>query len=486
MEHFNLPSEDPSKKGASFIERFFTSSLFKLGCTFFLVLVMLIPLSWVNELISERSDRSRSVEKEIASKWGNKQILSGPIIGIPYVVEQTIKETDNSGNEKYQTVFDTKYIFLMAKNIDIKTDVTPTYLNRGIYRSVVYNSVSTIHGEFGELDFSESDINEEDLSWKDAKVFVGVSDLKGITTNPSIQWGGKKVSFKQGTKEINLFERVLEAPIDLSNKSTHGTFKIQLDLRGSSSLSVFPTADDTQLTVNGKWAFPSFGGGFLPKKREIGVNEFNASWQVPSFNRLFPSQWSGSGKRMYTNSPEETESGVSDLVSPSTEAVSSSSMANQKDMIQVDFLETIDNYDKINRVSKYGILIVLLTFAALFFTEIIKNKPMHMIHYVLIGCAMVLFYTLLLAFSEHIGFNWSYLIASVATISLVSCFIFWVTKDLKIAYLFSAILVVFYLFIYCLMLLQDYALVAGTIGVFIILIVLMRWSAKINWFNFKT
>src|SRR5690606_23849660 len=112
-----------------------------------------------------------------------------------------------------------------------------------------------------------------------------------------------------------------------------------------------------------------------------GVNEFNASWQVPSFNRSFPSQWSGSGKRMYTNSPEETESGASDFVSPGTEAVSSSSMANQKDMIQVDFLETIDNYDKINRVSKYGILIVLLTFAALFSTEIIKNKPMHMIHY---------------------------------------------------------------------------------------------------------
>ncbi|WP_257093129.1 cell envelope integrity protein CreD [Sphingobacterium sp. E70] len=97
---------------------------------------------------------------------------------------------------------------------------------------------------------------------------------------------------------------------------------------------------------------------------------------------------------------------------------------------------------------------------------------------------MVLFYTLLLALSEHIGFNLAYLIAAIATVMLIASFIKAITKDLKSALLLGSILGTFYLFIYVLMQLRDYSLIAGTIGIFIILAILMRVSTKINWYQF--
>ncbi len=155
-------------------------------------------------------------------------------------------------------------------------------------------------------------------------------------------------------------------------------------------------------------------------------------------------------------------------------------------MITIHFLPDINNYQKTTRVAKYGILIINLTFTSLLFTEVIKKKRVHIIQYILIGAAMVLFYTLLLALSEHIGFNLAYLTATIATVLLIGSFIKAITQDAKTAALLSSILGIFYLFIYVLMQLRDYSLIAGTIGIFIILAILMRVSTKINWYQFDS
>jgi inner membrane protein len=151
-------------------------------------------------------------------------------------------------------------------------------------------------------------------------------------------------------------------------------------------------------------------------------------------------------------------------------------------MITINFLPDINNYQKTTRVAKYGILVIILTFTAPIHRSD-QEKRIHIIQYILIGAAMVL-YTLLLALSEHIGFNLAYLTASVATVMLIGSFIKSITKDQKSALLLSSILALFYLFIYILMQLRDYSLIAGTIGIFIILAILMRVSTKINWYQF--
>jgi len=153
-------------------------------------------------------------------------------------------------------------------------------------------------------------------------------------------------------------------------------------------------------------------------------------------------------------------------------------------MVTIHFLPDINNYQKTTRVVKYGILVIILTFTSLLFTEVIKKKRVHIIQYILIGAAMVLFYTLLLALSEHVGFNLAYLTASIATVALIGSFIKAITKEFKSALLLGSILSTFYLFIYVLMQLRDYSLIAGTIGIFIILAILMHVSTKINWYQF--
>jgi inner membrane protein len=141
----------------------------------------------------------------------------------------------------------------------------------------------------------------------------------------------------------------------------------------------------------------------------------------------------------------------------------------------------VDQYQKTTRTSKYGILIILLTFISLFLTELISKQKIHVFNYILIGAAIIIYYTLLLSFSEQVGYNLAYLIASVATITLVSFFIASLLKNKIAAILFAAILTIFYVFIFVIIQLEDLALLIGSIALFIIISALMYFSRKINW-----
>ncbi|MNI14298.1 Inner membrane protein CreD [compost metagenome] len=253
-------------------------------------------------------------------------------------------------------------------------------------------------------------------------------------------------------------------------------------------MNFLPLGDQTNIQAKGNWANPSFTGAFLPSKRNTETSNFSASWEIPSFSRKLPQQWTGDARSIYQfdNNLENGNEGNEHKAAQTatTTLASANNLLDNTDMITINFLPDINNYQKTTRVAKYGILVILLTFTSLLFTEVIKKKRIHIIQYILIGAAMVLFYTLLLALSEHIGFNLAYLTASVATVMLIGSFIKSITKDQKSALLLSSILALFYLFIYILMQLRDYSLVAGTIGIFIILAILMRVSTKINWYQF--
>src|SRR5690606_16174900 len=129
---------------------------------------------------------------------------------------------------------------------------------------------------------------------------------------------------------------------------------------------------------------------------------FDAEWNIPSFDRKFSQQWTNYKGALYHINNNYSVSGE-EIPIPDTR--NEQMQASEKDLVQVNFLEAINNYQKTMRAAKYGLLVILLTFASLLFTEIIKKQRIHIIQYVLIGCAMVLFYSLLLAFGEHVLFN---------------------------------------------------------------------------------
>ena len=133
------------------------------------------------------------------------------------------------------------------------------------------------------------------------------------------------------------------------------------------------------------------------------------------------------------------------------------------------------------RTIKYALLCILLTFVAFFLIETANKKSAHPFQYGLIGLALILFYTLLLSISEYTGFNTAYLIASVATIGLIAWFVKSILDSGKATTLLSVVLVLIYSYVFSLLQLQDYSLLLGSIGLFLTLAVVMKFSKKMQW-----
>ena len=462
------------------------STVLKLFIIFFLSLILLIPLSLISDLIEERKNREQEVSGGIALNWGKDQVISSPVLAIPY--RETIPLSAEKA-EKSNLREELKWIFVLPKTSNIATDIMPQHLSRGIYNAVVYNSNMTLEGSFDKISLEKLEILHEQIDWKGSKLIFGIQDFKGLGKRPSLNWDGNELTFEPDFNNLKLFTQNLVCPVPLDPQKTDNRFKIKLNLKGSKSLNFLPLGDQTNIQAKGNWANPSFTGAFLPSKRNTEASNFSASWEIPSFSRKLPQQWTGDARPIFqfdNNNLENANEGNEQKAAQTVPAtvVSANNLLDNKDMITINFLPDINNYQKTTRVAKYGILVIILTFTSLLFTEVIKKKRIHIIQYILIGAAMVLFYTLLLALSEHIGFNLAYLTASVATVLLIGSFIKSITKDQKSALLLSSILGLFYLFIYILMQLRDYSLIAGTIGIFIILAILMRVSTKINWYQF--
>ncbi|QQT24290.1 cell envelope integrity protein CreD [Sphingobacterium spiritivorum] len=477
-------------KEVSFLEKIMQSVAVKLIMILVLTLIMLIPMHWISELIEERKYREQEVNSEIALKWGKQQVIGTPVLAIPYtkiadqISEKKIQNTEVKVIEKVKL---TEWIFLLPNHVKIDSKVSPEPLKRGIYKVVVYNTKLNISGDFDSLNLSKLKIDPADVNWDQARVVFGVEDFKGLKATPQFTWKDQKLELEPDFNNLTLFSQSLTAPVAIANeKDSKQNFNISFDLKGSKSLNFLPLAAQTDISISGNWSNPSFNGAFLPEDRQVGANNFSAKWSIPSFSRKLPQSWTGTAETLYKfySDIEETQYSATTMPEPTSSTTYTQQTLTNDDMVSVNFLPEVNQYQKTTRVAKYGILVILLTFTALLFTEIVKKQRIHIIQYILIGAAMALFYSLLLALSEQMGFNIAYVLAALATVGLIAVFIKGITKDNKTAAIFAGILSTFYVFIYVLMQLRDLSLIVGTIGMFVILAVLMRLSTKINWYQF--
>lgn len=446
------------------------SVLFKVATIGFLTLLLLIPSEWIQSLIRERQSRQEEVVEEISDKWSASQLLQGPVMILPY--RTTEKLTDASGKVSNQQVITNVYILPERLNID--SEVKPEKRHRGIFDAVVYNAEINVSGDFSPLELAKSGIHPDRIIWEKAKVVIGLSDLKGLKNNPTIQLADDLYSVEPDFSNLELFSNNLVVLPDLSkDKRTSLPFKFRLDLRGSTELNFMPLGKTSEVKVRGVWTNPSFTGRYLPDNSNLGKKEFSALWKIPYFNRPYPQQWIADNTNL--NAPLNP----SGTPAPATD-VSAEKKVNEA-FFGVKFLLQIDQYQKTMRSAKYSFLIILLTFVSLFFTEILNKKPVHILQYILVGAAMTIYYTLLLAFSEQIGFNKAYLIASVCTVGLISTFISMLLRRRNAALIFGSILSVFYIFIFVIIQLQDLALIFGSIGLFVTVAIMMYLSAKMDW-----
>ncbi|PJJ83426.1 cell envelope integrity protein CreD [Mucilaginibacter auburnensis] len=428
------------------------SVMIKLFVIGFLALVLLIPSSMISSLITERAERQGEVGREIAKIWADSQLVEPPVLVIPY--KKTV--TEQSADHKVTTKQVDDVLYVLPDKLNITADVVPDTLHRGMFESIVYTAKLHLSGDFKPEIFKG--ISADQMDTAKARLTFKLTDLKGLKTNPVIMFGNQKLNATPVFGEDELLQGGLQVPVSFNvNNTTAIPFSYTLDIKGSRSLNFLHTGKATTVKVHSTWATPSFTGGYSPDERKINNKGFDAKWQVLYYNRPFAQQWVGVDTLLNSMSKQE------------------------KAIFGVDLKLPVDQYQQTTRTAKYAVLIILLTFVALFLTELIRKQPIHPFNYALIGAALVIYYTLLLSFAEQVGYTLAYCIASVATIALVSVFISSLLKNKLMAMLFAAILGVFYVFVYVLIQLEDLALLIGSIALFIILSVLMYFSRKINW-----
>ena len=417
------------------------SVLVKLSVIAVLILALLIPSSWIQSLITEREETQQSMRGEIADKWSGKQLVQGPVLMLPY------KKTAAA------TTFEVAYI--LPENLNIKANVKTEMHHRGIIDATSYTSKILLNGNFARLELAKLGIDPSLVSYDKAKLIFSISDLKGLKSNPSIKIQNQDYTPEPTYNNDGPFNKGLQVAFAMQ-KDTDFNFSYTLDLKGTDELSFLHIGKTTDVEVTSDWDSPSYSGRHLPDTHTESKRGFDAKWRMLFYNRPFPQQWTNSDTVLVSKAAGDAVFGVK-------------------------FSLPVDQYRKTMRTTKYSTLIILLTFVSLFLTELIRKQNIHLFNYILIGAAMVVYYTLLLSFAEHLGYDVAYLISSVSTITLIAWFTSSLMGNSKIAILFGAILSVFYGFIYVLIQLEELSLVIGSCALFIIVALLMYFSRKINW-----
>ncbi len=428
-----------------------TNIYFKVAIIIIIALLLLIPTTMIESLISERETTQFTAISEVSGKWGNQQTISGPFISIPFTCTYVEKSTKDST----QRVIEVKdFIHILPSELNIEGDINPEQRNRGIFEIVVYNSKINISGKFLKSNFSDLDIPTEDIQFDKARLTVGINDLRGIEKQIDLNWDGKKESFNPGVISNDVVSSGINAPISIDSKENASyTFSFSLDLKGSQLLYFTPVGKITDVKLSSSWPNPSFNGSFLPDSRTVNTSGFKANWNVLHLNRNYPQMWTGNKY-----------------------SISDSSFG-------IDLILPVDNYQKSYRSIRYAILFIAFTFLVFFFIEVLNKLFIHPIQYILVGMALVVFYTLLLSISEHLNFNLAFLVSALATLLLIAGYVKAILKSKALTYFIVAVLTILYSFIFIIIQLQDFALLIGSIGIFIILGLTMYYSRKIDWFS---
>ena len=394
-----LPQQKPS---------FFQSNTAKMIMVGLLCLFLLIPLELVKGLISERSQRKREMTQEVNTLWGSNIKFYGPILSVPYYDYKSYNVEDaKTHNVTIQTkkVIKTAYFFPETlNNSSVIKKSKP--LKRGLYENVVFTSTMDFDGNFSKPNFEKLNISPENIIWEKATVVINTSNLKSIksdltinlnSTNYAIEASNSQVSTEYGTLKSDSFN------YNELQKEDKINFKFQMKFNGSESVQFIPIGKTTNIKLDSDWDSPSLMGSFAANEENKKINStgFHAEWKVLEINRPFSQQY------------EEQMPTLNEY------------------LFGVKLLETVDQYQQNERASKYGFLVIGLTFLVFFLIQSISKINIHIFQYTMIGLALVMFYTLLISITEHSTFSIAYLIAAISVIVMITLYSISILKNRK-------------------------------------------------------
>ena len=424
-----------------------------------IVLILQIPTFYVQDLVKEREERQKEATAEVSSKWATRQTITGPILVLPYL---------QAGADSTAKTATKHFAYFLPDALNITSTVTPEEKYRGIYKVMLYTSKINLAGAFNSIPLDKLKLDPKDILWNEAFVHVNISDIKGLNDDLKLQWNNQVLTMSPDVVEGTAMTDGLNGPLTLSGVDDlkHVDFSSNISLNGSQELLFTPVGKSTSVDMSAKWPHPSFTGDILPMTSNISNDSFTAKWKSIAQKRSFPQQWKDNA---FTISPKNQSS---------ANVVRNDITDNA---FGADLYVPVNGYQKTTRSIKYSFLCILLTFAAFFLIDTTNKKAVHPFQYGLVGLALVLFYTLLLSVSEYIGFTYAYAVASVATIGLIAWFVKGILGSFRLTTVLSIVLLFVYTYMFTILQLQDYALILGSIGLFIALAIIMHFSKKIEW-----
>ncbi|MCC5814220.1 MAG: cell envelope integrity protein CreD [Leptospira sp.] len=421
-----------------------------------LLLVLLFPVFLVEDLVHERMNRSQEAGREMSSKWGNQQNISGPFVAVPYSILAKRSDPQSGKIINQEEIVEA---FFLPENLEIHSELESEIRKRGIFSTVLYQSKTSLSGFFPSILDSDFPKNTIQIFWQDSKLVVGISDTNGIGKDLKLNWKGKEQSFQPGTNSRG-FSSGIHLPLKQSKNdlaSPKQEFNIELRVKGSRSIDFAPIGKSSKISMQSNWGDPSFIGSALPTKRDISDNNFSATWETSYFSRNYPQVI------------QNINSGYVDTILQSS--------------FGATLFQKVDQYQLVSRSLKYAIIVILFSFTVFFLMETLSSLKLHPIQYGLIGCAMVVFYVLNLSLSEQMDFWISYIIASIATSALIGYYSSHILNNKNKGFVSFGYFLFLYGFIYITLSAEDYALLLGSLAIFILLGLVMHFTRKMDWFE---
>ncbi len=449
----------------------------KLSLVIVIGILLSVPLFSIWLLVYDRQQESNQAKTSIAQGYGGPQAMAGPLLVIPY--RKTIRETVNEGNRPVvRTSQAWEELTLSPETVDLSTDIKPTARKRSIYQVVVYDAAVRGKARFAlPADFERSGVAVGDMALDRAELRFGVSVARGLRANPRVVAGGRRLRVAAGggtpvTGEDGFFAgldaaSLATAPIDVD---------YAFELRGNGRISLFPQAGDTLWRVSSSWPHPSFQGGFLPDDPpSVSGKGFAARYKLGNL---------ALGQSLVSTGPARPRAGGSDgadqpMQSPYGPAAEAAPAGAHE--ARIDLMQPVDLYSQVNRSTKYGFLFIGFTFLAFLMFDIIGGVKVSAVEYLLVGSALILFFVMLLAFAEVIGFTLAYLVASAAIIGLITSYSAAVLKSWRRAGFILALLTSLYALLYVLLSLEAFSLLIGSLMLFLALAAVMYLTRNIEW-----
>ncbi|MGV3552420.1 cell envelope integrity protein CreD [Rhizobium sp.] len=428
-----------------------------------LTLLLLIPTLMVWALVEERAQRAVEVSNRISAGWGGPQVVNGPYLAVPVTV--THRQTVNN---QLTTTQSTEWVLLMPEELKVDAKLETEARKLSIYSLPVYNAKLSFTGKFGtDLVQSLGVVNgvpELDRAF----LVMSIADITGIRSNADIRIdGGTAQPFQPGMKGMKALrsgyneydagqtyaqiDTGINRPVtrDLIEKGF--VFDMELSLNGSTKFSLAPAGQTTTFKAAANWPDPGFEGLFLPETKTIDASGFEANWTVPYLAR-----------------------GID-------KAVNSYVLPLGGNLMSVNLVEPVKFYQLVSRTLKYSIGFLSLVFFAVFIIELKSGRMVHWVQYVLTGLALIIFYILLLALAEHLGFAIAYGIAAAATTLLIATYVGSVTGSRKSGVSLAVVLGITYGVMYLILREDEYALLAGAIISFVTIAATMYFTRNVDW-----